>query len=117
MIQVFDAGTKVWKSKGDELEVAKKDFIDILKKLEGAMGENNYFGGDKFGFVDIVLIGLSSWFGAYEKFGGFKIEDDCPKIAAWIKRCKERESVSKTLPNSEKVYEFVVMLREMHGIN
>ncbi|KAI3462227.1 hypothetical protein Pfo_018890 [Paulownia fortunei] len=114
--KVFDAGSTIWRSKGEELELAKKEFIDIFKKLEGAMGDKDYFGGDKFGFVDIVLIGLSPWFSAYEKFGGFKIEDECPKIAAWIKRCKERESVAKTLPDPQQVYEFVGMLRKMHGI-
>ncbi|KAK6127490.1 hypothetical protein DH2020_038765 [Rehmannia glutinosa] len=114
---VFDAGCSIWKSKGgEELELAKKDFIDILKKLEGAMGNKDYFGGDKFGFVDIILIGLSSWFSTYEKFGGFEIENECPKIGAWIKKCNERESVAKTLPSPQKVYEFVGMLRKMNGI-
>ncbi|KAL2247373.1 probable glutathione S-transferase isoform X2 [Sesamum indicum] len=114
--KVFDAGAAIWRSKGDELELAKKEFIDILKKLEGAMGDKDYLGGDTFGFVDIVLIGLSSWFPAYEKFGGFKIEDECPKIGAWIKRCKGRESVAKTLPDPQQVCELVGMLRKMHGI-
>ncbi|KAG8373530.1 hypothetical protein BUALT_Bualt11G0033800 [Buddleja alternifolia] len=114
--KVFEAGSSIWKGKGEELELANKEFIDILKKLEGAMGDKDYFGGDKFGFVDIILIGLSSWFFAYEKFGGFKIEDDCPKIGGWIKKCKERESVAKTLPDNQKVFEFVRMLRKMHGI-
>ncbi|KAL0462447.1 UNVERIFIED_CONTAM: putative glutathione S-transferase parA [Sesamum latifolium] len=87
--KVFDGGAAIWRSKGDELELAKNEFIDILKKLEGAMGDKDYLGGDTFGFLDIVLIGSSSWFPAYEKFGGFKIEDECPKIGGWIKRCKE----------------------------
>lgn len=116
LMQVFDAGCTVWKSKGEELETAKNEFIDILKKLEGALKDNDYFGGDTFGFVDIILIGLSSWFFAYEKYGGFKIEDECPKIAAWIKRSSVRESVAKTLPDPQQVYEFVGMLRKMHGI-
>ncbi|KAL7094277.1 hypothetical protein ACP275_11G093100 [Erythranthe tilingii] len=114
--KVFDAGCTIWKTKGEELEVAKKEFIDILKKLEGAMGDHDYFGGDEFGFVDIVLIGLSSWFFAYEKYGGFEVEIECPKIGAWIKKCKERESVAKAMPNPQQVYEFVGMLRKMHGI-
>ena len=41
-----------------------------MKQLEGALGEKNFFGGDAFGFVDIIGIALSSWFVAYEKFGG-----------------------------------------------
>uniref|UniRef100_A0A5B6YLI0 glutathione transferase n=1 Tax=Davidia involucrata TaxID=16924 RepID=A0A5B6YLI0_DAVIN len=114
--KVFDAGSKIWKSKGEEVEVAKRDFIEILKQLEGALGEKDYFGGDSFGFVDIIAVPLTSWFHACEKFGGFEFEDHCPKFSAWMKRCMERESVSKILPDPEKVYEFVIMLRKMRGI-
>ncbi|KAM7523904.1 hypothetical protein LguiA_013806 [Lonicera macranthoides] len=114
--KIFEGGSKIWMSKGEELEVAKNEFIDILKKLEGALGEKDYFNGDTFGFVDIILIGLTSWFFAYEKFGGFKVEDHCPTFSAWIKRCMERESVSKVIPAPESVCECVVMLRKMHGV-
>ncbi|KAH6799357.1 glutathione S-transferase TAU 20 [Perilla frutescens var. frutescens] len=115
--KVFDGGCNIWKSKGgEELETAKKEFIDILKKLEGAMGEHDYFGGDKMGFVDIILVSLSSWFPAYEKFGDFKIEEESPKIGAWIKRCYQKESVAKSLPDTQKVIELVSSIRQMHGI-
>ncbi|KAA8530715.1 hypothetical protein F0562_005351 [Nyssa sinensis] len=114
--KVFDGGNSIWKSKGEQLEVAKKGFLEILKQLEGAMGEKDYFGGDSFGFVDIIAVPLTSWFYAYEKFGGCKLEDYCPKLYAWMKRCLERESVAKVLPDPEKVYEFVINLRKMHGI-
>ncbi|KAK2986863.1 hypothetical protein RJ640_009597, partial [Escallonia rubra] len=114
--KVFEAGGKIWMSSGDELEVAKKDFIEILKQVEGALGEKDYFGGESFGFVDILLIGLTSWFDAFEKFGGFKVEDYTPKLSAWIKKCMERESVAKTIVEPEKIYQCVVMLRKMNGI-
>ncbi|KAL2499094.1 Glutathione S-transferase U19 [Abeliophyllum distichum] len=114
--KVFDAGSNIWKSKGEELEAATNDFIDILKKLEGAMGDKDYFGGEKFGFVDIILIGLTTWFYAYEKYGGFKIEKECPKFAAWIKRCKERDSVAKNYIDPQRAYEFVGVLRKMHDV-
>lgn len=115
-VQIYEAGMAIWRSKGEELEIAKKDFIDILKKLEGALGDKDYFGGDNFGYVDIIAISMTSWFYAYEKFGGFKVEKECPKFDEWTKRCLKRESVANVLPNPEKVYEFVVMLRKMHGI-
>ncbi|KAL3527389.1 hypothetical protein ACH5RR_012045 [Cinchona calisaya] len=114
--KVFDIGSSIWKTKGDELEAAKKEFIEILKYLEGALGDKDYFGGDSFGFVDIIAIPLTTWFLAYEKFGDFKVEEKCPKFAPWIKRCLERESVAKTLPDPQQVYEFVIMMRKMHGI-
>lgn len=114
--KVFESGSNIWRSTGAELELAKKEFIDTLKKLEGALGDKDYFGGDKFGFVDIILVSLSSWFPAYEKYGGFKIEAEAPKIAGWIKRSHGRESVAKGLPDSQQVVEFVGTLRKMNGI-
>lgn len=116
LVQVFEAGTGIWRSKGEEQEVAKNEFIGSLKELEMALGEKAFFGGDSFGFVDIILIGAASWFYAYEKFGEFKIEDHCRTLSAWLKRCMKRESVAKVLPEPEKVYEFVIQLRKMHGI-
>lgn len=113
--QVFDAGGVIWRSK-EVPEGAKDEFIGTLKQLEGALGEKDFFGGDEFGFVDIIAIPFTSWFLTFEKFGGFKVEDDCPMFSAWIKRCLQRESVAKVLPDPERVYEFVCMLRKMLGI-
>lgn len=114
--KVFEAGREIWTSEGEAKEVAKKDFIEILKQLEGALGDKSFYGGDAFGFVDIIAIGLTSRFVAYEKIGGFKVEDHCPKFSAWMKRCMQRETVAKVLPDPEKIYEFVITLRNMHGI-
>ncbi|CAH9099127.1 unnamed protein product [Cuscuta epithymum] len=110
--KVHDPGMKAWTSKGEEQEAAKKEFIEVLKVLEGELGEKPYFGGEKFGFVDVSLIGFYSWFYVYETFGHFSIEAECPKLIGWAKRCMERESVSKSLPDPHKVYEFALMLKE-----
>ncbi|KAK7820127.1 putative glutathione s-transferase [Quercus suber] len=90
---VFEAGREIWTSEGEAKELAKKDFIEIMKQLERALGDKSFYGGDAFGFVDIIAIGLTSWFVAYEKFGGFNVEDHCPKFSAWMKRCMQRETV------------------------
>ncbi|KAK1320836.1 putative glutathione S-transferase GSTU1 [Acorus calamus] len=113
---LFEAGNKVWKSKGEAVEAAKAEFIEAVKALEGVLGEKDYFGGDVFGFLDIATIPFTSWFLASEKFGGFKVEEECPTFMAWAKRCGERESVAMALPDPVKVYELVCMLRKMHGI-
>ncbi|XP_044491116.1 probable glutathione S-transferase [Mangifera indica] len=114
--KVFDAVGNIWRSQGTATESAKNEFIEILKQLEGALGEKHYFGGDSFGFVDILAIPLTSWFYAAEKFGGFKVEDECPKFSAWMKKCMQKETVAKVYPDPEKVYEFVAMMRKMQGI-
>ncbi|XP_019239736.1 PREDICTED: probable glutathione S-transferase [Nicotiana attenuata] len=114
--KLYDFGRKLWTTKGEEQEAAKKDFIECLKVLEGSLGDKPYFGGESFGFVDIALIGYYSWFYAYETFGNFSTEAECPKFVAWAKRCMQRESVAKSLPDQPKVLEFVKVLRQKFGL-
>ncbi|KAK6785329.1 hypothetical protein RDI58_018784 [Solanum bulbocastanum] len=114
--KLFDSGRKLWTTKGEEQEAAKKDFIECLKVLEEALGEKPYFGGDNFGFVDIALIGYYSWFYAYENYGNLSVEAECPKFVAWAKKCMLRDSVAKSLPDQHKVLEFVKTLRQKFGI-
>jgi glutathione S-transferase len=113
---VYDVSRRVWGTKGEEQEAAKEEFFETFKILEGELGDKPYFGGGSFGFVDLALITFYSWFYAYETFGKFSIEGECPKIISWAKRCLQRESVAKTLPDQKKVYEFLVEKRKSLGL-
>lgn len=106
----------MWATKGEEQEAAKKELIECFKLLEAELGDRPYFGGESFGFVDVVLVPFYSWFYAYETCGNFSIEAECPKLVSWAKRCLEKESVSKSLPDQEKVYGFILELRKRFGI-
>ncbi|KAL4598552.1 hypothetical protein ACB092_11G067300 [Castanea dentata] len=114
--RVYDVAKKVWTTKGEEQEAAKKEFIETLQILERQLGDHPYFGGERFGFVDLSLITFYSWFYAYETFGNFSIEAECPKIIAWAKRCLQKDSVANTLPDQKKVYEYVVQMRKRFGV-
>ena len=107
-MQVYHVSRRIWTSKGDEQELAKKGFIESLKQLEEFLGDKPYFGGDTFGFVDVALIPVYCWFYTYETFGKFKVEAVCPKLISWANRCMQRESVSKTLADGKEVYESVL---------
>jgi glutathione S-transferase len=110
---VQGAGKKLYTTKGEEHEAAKKDFLEIYKTLEGELGDKPYFGGETFGFVDIALITFYSWFCVYETSGKLSMEAECPKIIAWAKRCMQKESVAKALPDQKKIYKFVL---EWYGL-
>lgn len=114
--KIYECGTRVWKLKGEAQEEAKKEFVEILKLLEGELGDKKFFGGDTFGFVDIALVPFTSWFYAYETCASFSIEEVAPKLVAWGKRCMERESVAKALQEPIKVYEFVCFLKKFYGV-
>ncbi|XP_042477341.1 probable glutathione S-transferase parC [Macadamia integrifolia] len=114
--KVYECVTNMWKKKGEALEAAKKEFIETFKLMEGAMGDDLFLGGETFGFLDIALIPFTAFFNTCEIFGNFTIEPELPKIVAWAKRCNERESVSKVLPNPPKAYEVICLARKLQGI-
>ncbi|XP_061371506.1 probable glutathione S-transferase isoform X1 [Gastrolobium bilobum] len=114
--EIHVIGRKFWTTKGEEQEAAKKGFMDAIKLLEEQLGDKAYFGGDKFGFVDVAVIPFYTWFKGYEIFGNIDTEKECPKFIAWAKRCMQKESVSKSLPEQEKVYDFIVQIRKNIGI-
>ncbi|MFQ6650644.1 hypothetical protein Gotur_022147 [Gossypium turneri] len=37
-------------------------------------------------------------------------------MIAWVKRCMQKESVAKSLPDQEKIYEFILQLKKVFGI-
>ncbi|KAK6132453.1 hypothetical protein DH2020_033808 [Rehmannia glutinosa] len=114
--KVNDAGKRIWYMKGEQQEAAKEEFIEALQLLETELGDKAYFGGDKFGFVDLALIPFYCWFHAYETFGNFSTEEHCPKLIEWAERCEKIESVSKSLACPIKVYEFVLILKKKYGV-
>ncbi|KAF9588990.1 hypothetical protein IFM89_017669 [Coptis chinensis] len=112
--KVYVSGKRIRITKGEEQEAAKKEFIESLKLLENELGDMPYFGGEILGYLDVVLVPFYSWFYTYETYGKFKAE--CPKLVAWAKRCMENESVSKSLPEQERVYGFDLKLKKVYGI-
>ncbi|KAF8391054.1 hypothetical protein HHK36_023354 [Tetracentron sinense] len=114
--KVMVCGRRIWLVKGEEKEAAK-ELIECLKMLEGELGDKPYFGGESFGFVDVALIPFYSWFYTYETCANFSIEAECSKLVAWAKRCMEKESVSNSLPDPHKIYDYVLQVRKRIGID
>ncbi|KAL5582849.1 hypothetical protein UlMin_015291 [Ulmus minor] len=106
--------TMRWKD-GEEQEAGKKELIESLKVLEGELGDELYFNGESFGFVDLALVPLASWFYSLETCTGFGIEGECPKILSWTKRCMEKESVAKSLPDPRKIYDYLLERKKKYG--
>ncbi|XP_062089050.1 probable glutathione S-transferase parC [Humulus lupulus] len=114
---IADCGRRMWASKGEDQEAAKEEFIESLRALEGELGGKSYFGGEKFGLLDIALIPFSCRFYTYELFCKFSVEKECPKLMEWVKKCHQRQSVSKILPDPYEVYKFVLHARKCLGLS
>ncbi|XP_031399837.1 glutathione S-transferase U19-like [Punica granatum] len=102
-------GRSVWETTGEAQESAKKELIHCFRTLKGELGDKTYFGGDRFGLVDVWLIPFYGWFYTLETFAAnFSIAEECPKLVTWAQRCMERESVSKSLPDQHKLYDYIL---------
>ncbi|KAI4321776.1 hypothetical protein MLD38_035119 [Melastoma candidum] len=112
----YETGRKVWSTKGEEQESAKRDLMEIIKLLEVQLGDKPFFGGERLGFLDVAVVPFSTWFYSYQKLGNFSMEGECPKLMAWVNRCLEIESVSKSLVDPHKVYAFVLQLKKALGL-
>ncbi|KAL4598541.1 hypothetical protein ACB092_11G066200 [Castanea dentata] len=109
---------RIWLTKGEEREEAKKELIESFKILEGELSETCLtLGGETIGFVNIALITFYRRFYSSEMFGKFSIEAECPKNIALAKRCMQKDTVAKSLPDHKKVYEFLVQLRNKLGLD
>ncbi|RWR82776.1 glutathione S-transferase 3-like protein [Cinnamomum micranthum f. kanehirae] len=67
--QIYEGGSRIWKSKGEAQEAAKKESIDCLKLLEGELEDMPFYGGKNLGYVDVVLVLFACWFYTYETDG------------------------------------------------
>jgi glutathione S-transferase len=106
--KIYSLGRQVCLSTGEAQEAAKKELLDSFKLLEGELGQKPYFGGETLGFVDVALIPFYTWFSLYEHCGNFTMVEECPKLVAWAHKCMEKESVSKTLPDLKKAFDFLM---------
>lgn len=110
--KIYIHGKNLWLSTAEDQEAAKSELIGCFKLLEEELGDQPYFGGETFGLVDVSLIPFSSWFYGYKQWGNISMEAECPKLVDWVHRCMEKESVSKSIPDQHKVYEFLTELKK-----
>jgi glutathione S-transferase len=115
--KVYGCGSRLYMVKGETQVPASVEMTEILKTLEGELGEKEFFGGEHgFGFLDITLVPFATWFQSFDRFWGVGVAEVAPKLAAWALRCMERESVSKNVYSPEKVYDFISEMRKDLGI-
>ena len=68
----------------------------------------HYFGGDRIGFLDLVLGSHLGWFKAVEKISGIKLLEEAkyPEFTAWADRFCTHHAVKDVMPETDKLVEF-----------
>ncbi|XP_010522014.1 PREDICTED: probable glutathione S-transferase [Tarenaya hassleriana] len=115
--KIHTSAAKIWMCKGEELEQGKKEHVENWKILERELGEKEYFGGERLGFVDIALLPYTSWFYLQLIMGNIDMNSECPKIAAWVQRCKLKDSVARNLSDPVKVYDYMLLIKKRYGLD
>ncbi|XP_057751620.1 probable glutathione S-transferase parA [Arachis stenosperma] len=115
--KIYSTGRLVWGTTGEVQEKAKEELRESFRVLEKELAEKTYFGGDMFGLVDVALIPFYSWFYTLETTANFSITEEFPRLVSWAKRCMQRDSVSNSVPDQYKIYDFLLDLKKkMHSI-
>ncbi|KAM0840070.1 hypothetical protein ACQ4PT_059911 [Festuca glaucescens] len=79
--KVYGSGSKMYTEPQMQTNI---EMMEILKTLEGELGEKEFFGGEHgFGFVDVALIPFTAWFESFDKYWGVKVAEVAPKLVAW----------------------------------
>uniref|UniRef100_A0A0D9XLT1 glutathione transferase n=1 Tax=Leersia perrieri TaxID=77586 RepID=A0A0D9XLT1_9ORYZ len=95
----------------EEREVAVAKAVEALETLEGAFEgkKKPFFGGERIGFVDVVLGGYLGWFTAIDKMIGRRLIDPerMPALAAWEENFRAADAAKGVVPDdADKVLEF-----------
>ncbi|CAN4116230.1 unnamed protein product [Withania somnifera] len=100
------------KAEGKEAKAAVRyKVIEGILLLEEAFIKcskgKSFFGGDRIGYVDIVLGSLLGWLKAEEILTSTKILDETkiPKLVAWAERFCADKAVKDFIPESEELAE------------
>nr|GMD90296.1 probable glutathione S-transferase [Ipomoea batatas] len=107
---------KAWMFKTKDAKGIKEELVENLKVLEGELGEEAYYGGERIRFLDLALLSYYNWLLTFEKDTEFSVEAEIPKLSEWAKRCLQNESVSTSLADPLKIYEFTLQMRERIGV-
>ncbi|OIT21889.1 PREDICTED: probable glutathione S-transferase [Nicotiana attenuata] len=96
----------VWKalwSKGEEQEKDKEEAYEVLKVLDNELKDKKFFGGEKFGFVDIAANFVGFWIGIVEEATGVVLvtSEKFPHFCTWREEYLNCSQVKENMPNRE----------------
>ncbi|KAL8152734.1 hypothetical protein V2J09_010494 [Rumex salicifolius] len=89
----------------ERAEKLDKEKLESLKTLEKQLEGKKFFGGDKFGIVDITAMGLTAWSLALQEASGmeFVTAENFPLIFRWAEEFLSCGVIKENLPSKEQL--------------
>ncbi|KAH7528640.1 hypothetical protein FEM48_Zijuj05G0093600 [Ziziphus jujuba var. spinosa] len=103
-VQVVFGVSAAWKAEGEEKEKTivsvKESIVFLEKQLEG----RKFFGGEKIGYLDLVLGWILHWTGVMEEVGDMKLleKDNFTLIHEWSQNFTHIPIIKECLPTQRK---------------
>ncbi|KAG8057065.1 hypothetical protein GUJ93_ZPchr0002g26337 [Zizania palustris] len=90
---------------GEAQRKAVHEAQQCLKTLETALEGKRFFGGDAFGYVDVIVGWIAYWLPIIEEVSGVTVVTDeaLPLMNAWFGRVVDVDVVKATLPPRDKL--------------
>ncbi|XAR62725.1 Glutathione transferase [Bertholletia excelsa] len=104
----------LFRTTGEAQEKTGEEVAQILKTIEEkALGDNNFFGGNTLGLVDLSFGWLPHWFEVTEQVQGTKLLDPTtlPRLHAWAQNFKQVPVIRDNLPDPQKLSAHLKRLR------
>ncbi|XP_030506845.2 probable glutathione S-transferase [Cannabis sativa] len=118
-------GPSIWmvfRTFGEEQEKAKKESVEMLRRIEEFCVEkinnntnNKFFGGEEIGILDIALGGMIvEWYDVIEEIVGVKLFDpkEFPHLHQWVNHFKQVHVVKQNLPHHHQLLLFFKAIRQ-----
>ncbi|GMN46323.1 hypothetical protein TIFTF001_015509 [Ficus carica] len=103
--------SEVWEAFGAQGEQKKKAIEsaqESLTLLERQVEGKKFFGGEKLGYLDLVVAWIPYWLSAIEEIGEMKLleAEKFPSIHKWTRNFMDIALINQCLPAREKVLKY-----------
>ncbi|KAJ9558498.1 hypothetical protein OSB04_013112 [Centaurea solstitialis] len=101
--QVFPSLFRYFMSQGEDQDKAKENALENLKLVEEHLKGKKFFGGEKFGFLDLVFGWLARYPGIVNKAGNLKLLDKqmFPSLCTWMELFGDVPVIKENWPDEE----------------
>ncbi|KAK9058207.1 hypothetical protein SSX86_023047 [Deinandra increscens subsp. villosa] len=112
--QVAPSVFRAYVSQGVEQEEAIGPALEKLDIVEKQLTGKKFFGGESFGFLDLVFGWIAKYLGIFEETGGIKLleQDRFPQILEWKDRFSDIPVVKENWPDHEKLIAKFRLMRD-----